>query len=212
MTRKKFVICGNFPGVRDALLDRGWSECTQKDEFGFDLKWTVKTSEIDFQRLNPHQIVNHFAKNRHVTTKVGLSKSLRALSWFEDVDSDSFFPRSYDLDDSEDVATFVEDFMNLAAQNLLSSFLSHADKLPQDARPSTQSPDFQKAVLALIACEDFVRAIDLEDIEEDEETGMPSAYYQPCLTSFQQQEDRDCLPKNGRKSLESLVPSKLCIS
>mmetsp|Transcript_47352 Transcript_47352/g.148079 ORF Transcript_47352/g.148079 Transcript_47352/m.148079 type:complete len:749 (+) Transcript_47352:297-2543(+) len=170
MTRKKFVICGNFPGVRDALLDRGWSECTQKDEFGFDLKWTVKTSEIDFQRLNPHQIVNHFAKNRHVTTKVGLSKSLRALSWFEDVDSDSFFPRSYDLDDSEDVATFVEDFMNLAAQNLLSSFLAHADKLPRDARPSTQSPDFQKAVLALIACEDLVRAIDLEDIEEDEET------------------------------------------
>uniref|UniRef100_A0A7S0EH49 Tubulin--tyrosine ligase-like protein 9 n=1 Tax=Hanusia phi TaxID=3032 RepID=A0A7S0EH49_9CRYP len=171
MAKRKFVICGNFPGVRDALLDRGWIESTEKDDFGFDLKWTVKTSEIDFQRLYPHQMVNHFAKNRHVTTKVGLSKSLRALSWFEDVDSDSFFPRCYDLDDSEDVATFVEDFMNLAAQNLLANFLARADTLPSDTRPTAQSPDFQQAVQALIACEDFVHAIDLEDIEQETESG-----------------------------------------
>ena len=146
---KMFVIDGSFPGVRDALLDRGWAEHHEMDSTCFDLKWTIKTGAIDFQRLQPSQIVNHFKKNRAVTTKVGLSRSLRALKWFEEVDSDSFFPRSYDLDDLEDVHTFVEDFMLVAAQNAVLSVLS--------ASSPPSPPAVRRATLGLTACEDFVR-------------------------------------------------------
>ncbi|KAJ1484555.1 hypothetical protein T484DRAFT_1796754 [Baffinella frigidus] len=102
---KLFVIAGAFTGVKDALGDRGWVQNTDVESLCFDLKWTIKTAEIDFPRLLPHQIVNHFAQNRHVTTKVGLSKSLRSLQWFDDVDKDTFFPRSYDLNDAEEHST-----------------------------------------------------------------------------------------------------------
>lgn len=159
---KMFVIDGSFPGVRDALLDRGWAEHHEMDSMCFDFKWTIKTGAIDFQRLQPTQIVNHFKKNRAVTTKVGLSRSLRALKWFEEVDSDSFFPRSYDLDDLEDVHTFVEDFMLVAAQNAVLSFLSASSP------PSPAST--RRATLGLTACEDFVRHWEADpDLDGDED-------------------------------------------
>ena len=69
----RFVIIGQFPVIRRALLERGWIE--QEEGKDFDLKWTLKTADIDFSRIQPHQIVNHYAKNKHVTTKVGLSDS-----------------------------------------------------------------------------------------------------------------------------------------
>jgi hypothetical protein len=43
---KMFVIDGSFPGVRDALLDRGWAEHHELDSMCFDLKWTIKTGDI----------------------------------------------------------------------------------------------------------------------------------------------------------------------
>jgi len=90
---KMFVLDGSFAGVRDALLDRGWVEHHEKDSLCFDLKWTIKTGDIDFQALQPSQIVNHFKKNRAFTTKVGLSHSLRSLKWFLEVDAGRLLPR-----------------------------------------------------------------------------------------------------------------------
>ena len=90
---KMFVLDGSFAGVRDALVDRGWVEHHQKDSLCFDLKWTIKTGDIDFQALQPSQIVNHFKKNRAFTTKVGLSHSLRSLKWFLEVDAGRLLPR-----------------------------------------------------------------------------------------------------------------------
>jgi len=162
---KMFVLDGSFPGVRDALRDRGWAEHNELDSMCFDFKWTIKTTGIDFSRLQPTQIVNHFKKNRAVTTKVGLSRSLRALKWFEEVDSDSFFPRSYDLDDLEEVHTFVEDFMLVTAQNAVVSFLSSSSSSSTPA-----SPCIHRANLGLLACEDFVRHweadVDLDEADD----------------------------------------------
>ena len=35
----------------------------------FDLKWTVKTTDIAFKALNKDQIVNHFQRNAQVKTQ-----------------------------------------------------------------------------------------------------------------------------------------------
>ncbi len=88
-----------YQAIREALLERGWREHREDESLVFDLKWTVKTSDIPFKALDREQIVNHFARNGCVTTKVGLTRNLRNLKWFEDVDMDAFFPRSYDLHD-----------------------------------------------------------------------------------------------------------------
>ena len=67
---KRFIITGGFQAVRKTLINRGWIEESDETSLDFDLKWTLRTSEIDFGRLRPHQVVNHFQKNRNLTTKV----------------------------------------------------------------------------------------------------------------------------------------------
>ena len=54
---KLFVLGGrdgacSFPGMREALLARGWIEHQEFESPAFDLKWCLKTSDIDFARLH----------------------------------------------------------------------------------------------------------------------------------------------------------------
>jgi hypothetical protein len=61
-------------------------------------------------KLKPNQIVNHFVRTFGLTTKIGLSRSLRNLHWFTNETSMSFFPRSYDLTREEELYDFMYDF------------------------------------------------------------------------------------------------------
>ncbi len=70
---KRFIIIGGFSAVRKSLIERGWDEEVNPDSYDFDFKWALKSSDIDFGRLKSHQIVNHFQKNRSLTTKVNYS-------------------------------------------------------------------------------------------------------------------------------------------
>jgi len=79
---KVFICTGGYGDVKRALKKRGWVENKDKDSVCFDLKWTLKTKDIDVNKLEDHQIVNHFAKATSITTKVGLTHSLKNLIWF----------------------------------------------------------------------------------------------------------------------------------
>ena len=83
-TSKTFLMIGNYPDLKDALVRRGWVEVHASDdsasaaELRFDLKWTTKARDIDHKTLAPHQIVNHFQNSyKALTTKVGLGNSIR---------------------------------------------------------------------------------------------------------------------------------------
>ncbi|KAK3266664.1 hypothetical protein CYMTET_24730, partial [Cymbomonas tetramitiformis] len=103
------ITCANgFDDLRTALLRRGWVE--SKDPRIFDLKWSLKCKDLNHSKLRPHQIVNHFEQSQSVTTKSGLIHSLHSLRWFEDVNPESFFPRSYDLSSPGEVEAFENDF------------------------------------------------------------------------------------------------------
>jgi hypothetical protein len=152
---KRFIIIGGFPQIRKELLDRGWVEQDDPNSLCFDLKWTLKTSEIDFSKLQPHQIVNHYEKNRNITTKIGLSNSLRNLKWCDDIDCNAFFPRCYDLNNMDQVLSFVEDFMLVAALGVLRPFAAGQEEL---------SP---RVWLALHACEAWLHT--LTSMADDDE-------------------------------------------
>jgi hypothetical protein len=51
---KIFIIKGGYGDIKTALLDRGWVENTDKDSNIFDLKWTLKTKDIDHNSLKDH--------------------------------------------------------------------------------------------------------------------------------------------------------------
>jgi len=125
-----FVVKGRYPDLCEALVERGWKRNPDADSPWFDLKWTVKSRDafIDRRwpagrgapanpadRLRPSQQVNHFARASRITSKVGLLHSLRALRWFEPVDTASFFPRCYDLARPGQYAEFVDEFRATAA-------------------------------------------------------------------------------------------------
>merc|ERR1711959_167968 len=117
---KFFIIQGGrYEDVRKGLVARGWVENLDPEGCVFDLKWTLRRNDIDFSSIEESQVVNHFDNNAALTTKVGLIRNLRQLHWSHDVDIDCFFPRAYDLSDSDEVDAFVEDFRCSCAWGVL---------------------------------------------------------------------------------------------
>ena len=63
--------------------------------------------------------MNHFEKNAKITTKVGLSHSLRNLIWFNNVDIDTFFPRCFDASDQAELEDLVTEIKAVKAESIL---------------------------------------------------------------------------------------------
>ena len=76
----------------------------------FDLKWSLKSSDLEHGKLSKNQIVNRFEKTGNLTRKSGLCKSLRNLVWFRNVNVESFYPKCYDLSETTDFYDFIEEF------------------------------------------------------------------------------------------------------
>jgi tubulin monoglycylase TTLL3/8 len=120
---KVFIVKGGYGDIKRALKARGWVENKDKNSVCFDLKYTLKTSDIDFDHLLPGQIVNHYGKTTSITRKVGLTHSLKNLIWFNNVDVDTFYPRCFDLGLQEEMDDFIMDFKATKAQNYLKIYL-----------------------------------------------------------------------------------------
>jgi tubulin monoglycylase TTLL3/8 len=63
------------------------------DSGNFDLKWSIKCSELGHAELWASQVVNGFVRCGCLTTKVGLTRTLRELAWCDSANADTFFPR-----------------------------------------------------------------------------------------------------------------------
>lgn len=120
---KVFIVRGGYGDVKRALKKRGWVENKDKDSICFDLKWTLKTKDIDTNQLLPYQIVNHFIKATSITTKVGLTHSLKNLIWFNNIDVDTFYPRCFDMGLPEEADDFIQEFKATKAQSYLKTYV-----------------------------------------------------------------------------------------
>lgn len=112
-SKTKIFICkGGYGQVKKSLRRRGWFENDDLESPFFDLKWTMKTKDIDHNQIKMHQKVNHFYKMASIVTKNGLSHSLKNLVWWKPVDYNTFYPRAYELFDSnpQEVEEFIEMF------------------------------------------------------------------------------------------------------
>lgn len=99
---KVFIVRGKYKDLRNALLERGWVENEDRNSLFYDLKWTTKVNDVNFDTVKPSQMVNHFNNNACLTSKYGICKSLRSIMFSENIDVDQFFPKAYDLSDLSD--------------------------------------------------------------------------------------------------------------
>lgn len=171
---KVFIIKGGYPDVKKALKSRGWVENKDKDSPCFDLKWTLKTKDIPVNILRDDQIVNHFTTATSITTKVGLTHSLRNLIWFNNVDIDTFYPRCFDCGIQEELDDFIQEFKAVKACSYLKTYIREvrecyealeADGNEQNATIS--APSISKKVLATSIAVCTKRTRDLNDLIDD---------------------------------------------
>lgn len=104
---KVFICTGGYPDIKKALKKRGWVQNKDHESPCFDLKWVLKSKDINHNTLNDSQLVNHFNKAAAITTKVGLCHNLKNLIWFNNVDIDTFYPRCFDLAIQEELEDFI---------------------------------------------------------------------------------------------------------
>ena len=82
---KVFIITGGYNELKKALRDRGWVQNPDCHSPCFDLKFALQGREIDYDKLLDFQTVNHYVKNGVITTKLGLTKTLRNSVWINDL-------------------------------------------------------------------------------------------------------------------------------
>ena len=90
------------------------------------MKFTLQGREIDYTNLLDFQMVNHYEKNGVITTKQGLSKTLRSSVWINDKSEDSFFPKCFDLNDEDDYSAFETHFKVCKALSILKIYADSA--------------------------------------------------------------------------------------
>ena len=164
--QKVFIVKGGYGDVKKALKQRGWIENKDKDSCCFDLKWTLRTKDIDHNILTENQIVNHFAKATSITTKVGLTHSLKNLIWFNNIDVDTFYPRCFDLAIPEEMDDWITDFKATKASCYLKTYLREVREAFDDGQPLT-SKSVAKDVLKAAYDVSQRRVKDLDEMIDD---------------------------------------------
>ena len=136
------------------------------------MKWTLKTKDIDTNTLLDYQIVNHFAKATSITTKVGLTHSLKNLIWFNNIDVDTFYPRCFDLGLQEEMDDFISDFKVTKAQNYLKIYARELREAFDYDKPLI-SATVNKELLQVAINVSLRRVRDLDELIDD-----PTAFEQ----------------------------------
>mgnify|MGYP006907046573 CR=1 FL=1 len=113
---KIFIVSGGYGFLKKSLRKRGWVENKDHNSPCFDLKWTLKSKDINHNELKDNQLVNHFPKAQAITTKVGLMHNLKNLIWFNNIDIETFYPRCYDLALQEECDDFAQEYMAVKAE------------------------------------------------------------------------------------------------
>ena len=168
---KVFIVKGGYGDVRRALRARGWVENKDKESPCFDFLWTLMTKDVVHAELSPHQLVNHFSTATSITTKVGLTHSLKNLIWFNSVDIDEFYPRCYDLAITEELEDFIQEFKQVKAVSYLKIYVRQMRESFAASGNSMTEPIISHSVnakiykVAMKICSNRTR--DLDDLIDD---------------------------------------------
>lgn len=106
-SKKVFVINGDYPDVRKAMLARGWVENTESKSSFFNLIWT-RSSKLPMD-LKDWQVINHFGSIYEISTKKHFAENIKRLTKWQ-IDPNTFFPRCFNISDPTNYAKFLDTF------------------------------------------------------------------------------------------------------
>jgi len=160
---KVFICTGGYPDIRRALLERGWVENIW-DTGGpfFDLKWS-SCGSIEFSDLDASQFACHYEKISNLTTKLGLNEHLDDAMGAMDVDINTFYPRTFHLNDIGQYSVFADEYKLQRACGILKSWQQHADSRTADA----DTFPLDVVALSLAVVQRFTQDIDTDLVDDE---------------------------------------------
>lgn len=135
--RKVFFVQSNYGPLIDCLLAKGWRRNDQIDSPFFDLKFTIKMGDLDYNGLAAWQTANQVLGVQAVTAKAELRQTLLRWTVAGRVDTALFFPRTYDLNCLEDHANFLRDFRLSRAVAVSQGLVKGASEASREAAERT---------------------------------------------------------------------------
>ncbi|CBZ50940.1 putative tubulin-tyrosine ligase family domain containing protein [Neospora caninum Liverpool] len=129
-------IVASAPGVQITPSAPASSSAAAADPKSKKATATASFDAFDAEKLLPYQIVNKFPDTTGLTTRVGLLKNLRAFTPFLlDKPHVAIVPRTYILNDEDEVTAFRVDYILTRAEATLKLFLLRwAYSLPEATR------------------------------------------------------------------------------
>jgi tubulin monoglycylase TTLL3/8 len=120
-----------------------------------------------------------------ITTKVGLSRSLRKLIWFKAVDIDSFFPKCFDVNEVHEMEEFITEFQVLKAESILKQ-AEGGKKLP----PEVMTVALTISMRRLRDLDDLIDSHDMRDwsLVKEQEWAFLNAKWTPELIASTREE------------------------
>lgn len=99
-SKKIFIVLGHYDDVREAMRRHGWVEnpidsVENPNDYrihAFHLLFTNKARDCFRYNIASFQQLNHFDGSKVLTTKVGLTHSMKNLVWQHNLDINDVFP------------------------------------------------------------------------------------------------------------------------
>lgn len=173
---KVFILAGNYPDIRKALIQRGWVENEDQESPFFDLKWS-RNARIPLNLLD-WQLYNHFPRNFELSVKFQLYENLKKPDRSSNFTHLHFLPRSYKLD-IKGFDEFFENFKSIFAISMLKSYLE-----------SQSGHILEKIMVALIVCRRYITEIEKENYKNNRVSSLVMNIEWKILTSTDLQEIR----------------------
>lgn len=122
--KKVFIVSRVFEPIKHLLLQRGWVQNEDFNSSCFHLKFVLGKRLMAFDQLKNFQIVNKFKGVECLTTKSGLSQTVKNMLNWDDEDHNSFFPKCFDLSKSDEFFSFLDEYKVIHAENILKRFVN----------------------------------------------------------------------------------------
>jgi hypothetical protein len=121
VSTKVFVCSEDFfyIDLRTALTKRGWRQAPWGSTPYWSMAIALKPIDIDHTSLRPGQTCNSFSASTALCNKASLIETLTSNERLLPIPLAAFVPRSYDLDEPDDYAGFIDDFRATAALGIL---------------------------------------------------------------------------------------------